>query len=121
MKADAVVVVSDDTSTLGSTKPKIGANPYFSCTTLPQLTRSTLPSHAQSGGAYINLRRQDSTSGLDAMTNHPLRLLSVEGEGVEQVLPSLATPVEQQLSIAGKITQKSLTCSQLRRKRQGHP
>jgi len=104
IKSDATLLVSDGISTLGQSRPETSDKPVFIFHASQSAEHSLLKFlGAKSGGAYVNLKRLNQQQGLAALTTQQFSLLSVQGDGIKDVYPSVATPVVNQTSISGKV------------------
>jgi len=108
-EADTILIFSDGITTLGNTdsfKNFKGKTPVFTIHCSQSAEHALLRSIAlRSQGAYINLKTTDAVTAYKRMTEQAFSLISVTGQGVKEVYPSIATPVNGTICVSGLLKQ----------------
>lgn len=108
MPGDEFLLVSDGHQTFGSNTIEPGNRPVYCINSAARADYSSLQFIAQkSGGAVIDLQKEDLTMALNKLTTEPFRFLGIQQNTlVEESYPSMPVIVGNSFSVAGIATRE---------------
>lgn len=103
---DEFVLCTDGIANFGATEPTLATTPVVAINSAQAAEHSHLRYIAQkTGGQYINLVEQSDEEALQSITHQTLSFISAQYSegGVEELYPSIPTPVHKAFAMAGKL------------------
>jgi tetratricopeptide (TPR) repeat protein len=109
--ADEYLLFSDGLSTFGSSEPVLANKPVYTITTAAKADYAYLSYLAQrTGGTFINLGAQKLEEAKKLLLFQPLQFIGIKpNASVSETYPSLATPVVNNFSLAGILSDANTT------------
>ncbi|MEO6733068.1 MAG: VIT domain-containing protein, partial [Ferruginibacter sp.] len=106
---DEFLLVSDGHQTFGSTNIQLGNKPVYCINSAANADYSSLKYIAlKTGGAVIDLQKDDLLTALNKLTMEPFRFLGIQkNEAVEESYPAIPVIVGNSFSMAGILMQQS--------------
>ncbi|MBI5540811.1 MAG: DUF2135 domain-containing protein [Bacteroidia bacterium] len=110
--SEEFILISDGISTFGDKEIKTSTVPVIVINENQSADHSYLKFIASStGGVYLNLLKYNTEQALSAMLNQPFQFISAtfNSNEIEEVYPSILTPVNDDFSISGLIKSTTAT------------